>query len=406
MQAHRHSARAVLVAGLLLGLVDLVALPLTRPEQLGLAARVYTHAAEAVLAGGDLYAARPPGLEAFGFVYPPVVALAFLPYGLLGNGWVAFGVQTVLNVATGLGLAWLLVEVLEGYGVAMPRRDRGLVAGFCLCSVHSAPTMVNGQLNLQLALLIAGGLVALERGRETLAGTALAAAATVKLFPATLGALLLRRRAWRATAVALGTGLGLLAVGTLALGVDPLATFLTETLPGEAKAGALAANPLDQPYQTVRRQLAAVLPGVPPGWLPILGVLVVSPVVAVLYRRGEDPVARLLAVHGTILGTLLVLPLEPLYYPLAYYPFLVLLYVLPAGPARWLYLAGAGLTLLSVTPPAFLAQLTALGLPAGLEAPLVAAAEAVLTVVLPGTLGMWLILAAGLTYQWRGPARA
>jgi len=398
----RRSARAVLALGVLLGLGNLVALPLARPDQLGLATRVYTVAAEAALAGEPFYGVAPPGLEGFYFVYPPVVLLAFLPYGLLGDPWLAYAIQTAVTVVAGLVLAWLVVDAIERAGVELGRLDRGLIGAFALVSMHAAPTLVNGQVNVVLGCAVAAGFLALERGRSTVAGAALAAAASVKLFPALFGAYLLRRRAWWAVATAVATGLGLLAVGVLAFGLDATVTYLTTVVRSEVQTGALAAEPLAHDFLTVRRQLAALLPGLDPEWVPLLGVLVVAPVVAATYRRLDSTADRWLAILATVIGTLLVLPLEALYFPFATVPLVPLLYVLPSGRTRQLFLAGTVLTLVQVTPTslALVADSGVLG--PSLAALVERAGSAVLRVILPATVGMWLLLAAGVHWQWSG----
>lgn len=384
--------------GIALGVGTLVALPGTRPEQLGLAARVYTVAAEAAVAGEAFYGVAPAGLPGYRFVYPPVVMLAGLPAGVLGSAALTFVALTALSLAAGLGLAWLLVGEIERAGTDLAGRDRWLIAGFCCLSSYAAPTLVNGQLNLLLGLGVAAGILAAERGRASVGGAVLAVPATVKLFPATVGLYLLRRRRLRAVGAAIGTGVGLAVLGLLAFGPDVSVTYLTSVLPSEAQSGALAAEPLDHGFLTVRRQLAAVLP-VPPAWLAALAVAVIAPLVALAYRRLEGRLDRWFALLATLVGTLLVLPLEGLYFPLLVFPLVPLLYLTPPGRTRNLLLAGTVLTLLSITP-ATLDLLAASGLPAA-EA-LVALAEPVFRVILPATVGMWLWLGAAIHRQFAG----
>lgn len=390
--------RLLLAAGILLGLSTLVGLPALRPEQLGLAARVYTTAAEAAVAGEPFYHVAPPGLPGYWFVYPPVVMLVALPAGLVGNATVTFVAITILSLAAGLAIAFLVSGEIERGGVELHGRDRWLIAGFCCLSTFAAPTLVNGQLNLLLGLGLAAGLAAAERGRATRGGAILALPATVKLFPATVGLYLLRRQRFRAVAAAITTGIGLVLVGLLAFGPDTSITYLTSVLSGEVQSGALASDPLDHGFLTVRRQLAALLP-VPPAWLPAIAVAVVTPVVALSYRRVESRLDRWFAILATLVGTLLVLPLEGLYFPLLFFPLVPLLYHTPPGRTRRLLVAGTVLTLLGITP-ATLGALSASGLP--LSATIVAVAEPVFRVILPGTVGMWLWLGAAVNWQFSG----
>jgi hypothetical protein len=388
--------RVLLALGILFGLGTLVSLPALRPEQLGLAARVYTTAAEAAVAGEPFYGVAPAGLPGYRFVYPPVVMLAALPAGLVGSATLTFVVLTAVSLAAGLGIAWLAIRETERAGLDLARSDRWLIAGFCCLSSYAAPTLVNGQLNLLLGLGLATGLVATERERATPGGAILALPATVKLFPATVGCYLLRRRRFRAVAAAIAAGLGLALVGLIAFGPDASLTYLTSVLSGEVQSGAFAADPLDHGFLTVRRQLAALLP-VPPAWLPAIAVAVVAPIVALSYRRVEGRLDRWFAVLATLVGTLLVLPLEGLYFPLLLFPLVPVLYHTPAGRTRRLLVAGTVLTLLGITP-ATLEALSASGLP--LSTGVVAVAEPIFRVILPGTVGMWLWLGAAVHWQF------
>ncbi len=396
MSSSRRRTRALLAVGIVLGVGTLVALPSLRPEQLGLAASVYTTAAEAAVAGEPFYGVEPAGLPGYRFVYPPVVMVVALPAGVVGNATATFVVLTTLSVAAGLAVARLVTREIERAGAKLARRDRWLIVGFCCLSSYAAPTLVNGQLNLLLGLGLAVGLVAAERGRASFGGAILALPATVKLFPATVGLYLLRRRRGRAVAAAIATGVGLAVVGVLAFGPDTSLTYLTTVLPGEVQSGAFAGDPLEHGFLTVRRQLAALLP-VPPAWLPALAAAIVAPIVALTYRRLEERLDRWFAILATLVGTLLVLPLEGLYFPLLVFPLVPLLYLTPAGRPRTLLVAGAVLTLLGITP-ATLEALSASGLP--LAATVVAVAEPVFRVILPGTVGMWLWLGAAVDWQF------
>jgi hypothetical protein len=387
--------RVLLAVGVVLGLGTLVALPATRPQQLGLAASVYTHAAEAAVAGEPFYGVAPPGLPGYRFVYPPVVMLAFLPAGLVGDAGVTFVALVALSLAAGLAVARLVSREIERAGHELTAVDRWLIAGFCCLSSYAAPTLVNGQLNLLLGFGLAAGLGAAERTRRDVGGAVLAVPATVKLFPAAVGLYLLRRRRLRAVQAAIATGLALGLFGLVAFGPDASFAYLTSVLPGEVQSGALAGDPLDHSFLTVRRQLAA-LP-LPPSWLPALAVAVVAPFVAVAYRRVESRLDRWFALFATLVGTLLVLPLEGLYFPLLVFPLVPLCYLTPARRPRALLAAGTVLTLLGITP-ATLDVLAASALP-GAEA-IVAAAEPVFRVILPGTVGMWLWLVAAVDRQY------
>jgi hypothetical protein len=395
--------RAVLATGLLAGIVNAVLFPISHPEQVGFATDVYYGAARAALAGTEVYAALP-GASA-GFRYPPIVVVGFYPHGLLGDPALAFALQTALNLATAGALAVLLVRYTERVGVDLDRVDRLLIAGYAFASVSVATNLVMGQINLQLALAIAGGAVLLERGREKAAGVAFGLAALVKLFPALVGVWLLRRRAWRAIAAATATGVGLLALGVLVFGPGTLETYVTEVIAGEASVASFPDGPNPtEPYVTVRRQVTFLVPGLPSAWLFPVSAAVLAPVFVGVNRVVDDPVSRLVALLGTLLATLVLLPLEPFYLVLALFPLVPLLYLLDPGTPRRLFLVGALVLSVPTTYETVLTMLSVVGLPAGTESWLQGIARGAFSFALPPTYGVWLVLAACLLHQHRAAA--
>lgn len=407
--------RLALVAGVFSGLVYLVTVPLLRPEQVGLATDVYYHAVEAALAGGDPYGATPPGRPGFSFVYPPIVLLAFLPHYATGGPLGAFLFQTALNAATALALAAVLLRVVERTAGPLARLDRWLLVAFVLASVHTVPVLVMGQVNLQLSLAVAVGGLLVERSldgaavgddgagdddatasrSEAAAGVAFALAASVKVFPAVAGAWLLRLRAWRGVAAALGTGLAGLAVGLAAFGPATTRTYLIETLASERQAGAFEGGLSPEVmFVTVRRPLAAVAPDLDPGLLGLAAVAVLTPFVLASYRDVSTGRGRRLALLATLVATLAYLPLEPFYYSLLYYPLVPLLYELPAGRARRLLVAGTVLLSATMTYPSTAGLLDVAPLAPSLASTLDSLAHAAFGVAQPPLVGVLLILLA------------
>lgn len=421
--------RLVLAVGVLAGLSQAVLFPLRHPEQVALATDVYYHAARAALAGADFYAVAPPEHPGYTFLYPPALVLAFLAHGLLGDPALAYALQTALNLAAGGVLAVLVVRFVErerervsraaGHGVSGPvpdadapdstftRLDRLLVGGYVLASVAAVSNLVMGQVNLPLALAVAGCALLLERGRETGAGVALGAAAAVKLFPALVGVWLLRQRAWRAVAAAALTGVAVVLAGLLAFGVGPTEAYVVRVLPREMAVASFTDGPDPAaPYATIRRQLTALAPWLPADWLPVVGATVLAPVVAGVNRTVADRRSRLVALQGTLLATLTLFPLEPFYLVLTTFPLVPLLSLLPPGRPRGLILAGALLVSVPVTYDGVLAVAATPGLPPSVGATLRAVAGATFAFALPPTCGVWLVLAGCLLYQHRAVRRA
>ncbi|SFR96533.1 Protein of unknown function [Halomicrobium zhouii] len=400
---NRRPVRAALAAGVCFGLAYLVAVPLLRPEQVGLATDVYFLAAERALAGDSPYLVAPPGRPGYEFVYQPVVVLAFVPHALTGSPLGAYLFQTALNLLSAGAIAVLLVRYVERSGADFDRLDRALVAGFVLASVHSISVFVMGQVNLQLALAVAAGGILLDRDSQAWAGAAFAAAATVKLFPAAVGLWLLRRRAWRAVAAAVVTGTALLLAGVLVFGPSLFQTYLTEVLAGESHTAEFAGG-LDPStmYVTVRRPLAALFPATDPALLTLAALALLVPVVVaaswdVSTRRG-----RLVALLATLLGAMLLLPLEPFYFSLLYYPLVPLLYLLDPGRVRGVFAAGTVLLSAVISYPAVEGLLALAPVSRGLSTTLAAITREIFRFAQPPLVGSLLLLAGCvlLQYQW------
>jgi hypothetical protein len=376
-------------------------LPVTSPEQFMLASDVYRHAAEALLAGGDFYAVSPPRLPGYNFIYPPIVVLLFVPHALLDSALSAYAIQAALTVVFGLGTTVIVVRALERRGLAVARLDRAMIAAFTLFSAHSAITLANGQVTIWLGAAFALGFHALDRNREAVAGTAFAAAALIKVFPAAIGLWLLRRRAWRAVAAAVATGLGGLALGALVLGPDLTVTYVEDVLLGRYEGQTFQGRPEpDQSTGGAQRQIAA-LTGLGSPALGVLAVLLLAPVVLALYRQIDTDARRQAATLATIIGVLLVVPLQRLYMPLFVFPLLVLLYTLPAGPARRVLILGALVSYVRTNHEFLATTVESAGLPAAVMEPALALLSAFFTFVLPTTLGLWIMLAACVLVHYR-----
>ncbi|WP_207586773.1 glycosyltransferase 87 family protein [Halomontanus rarus] len=405
----RRSTRAVLAIGILVGLTLAVETALSTPEQVGLASTVYYYAGEAILTGENVYTVTPPDYDGYNYLYPPIVVLAFLPHALLGSETAAFALQTILNVAAGTGIAIVVWRGLARRGVSLERVDYALVLGFTLLSSHAITQVIQGQVTLWLAFLLAAGFDALERERErereAVAGAAFALAALVKLFPAVIGLWLVRRRAWRGVAAAVATGCGGLLAGLVLFGPDLTIQYVTEVLTGRFQESTFDGVPdPDRSLVTVRRLFAAL--GVGPTLLTPLALATLAPFVAALYRRVDTDERRLAALLGTLVATLLFMPLQPLYFSLLAFPLLVLLYRLPAGRSRRLFVAGVYCTYAMFSLEMVVVAVGVVPLPAGLEAAVLSVAETVFTAILPPTVGMWLLLFACVSICYDGETAA
>jgi len=372
--------------------------------------QVYYFAAEALLSGGEVYAASPPAHPTYGYVYPPVTLPVFVPFALLGGWKAGFAAFTVFNAAAALGVATLLVRWVEAYRPRpLPWLDRGLVGGFTLLSLHSASTLLYGETNFVLLLALVAGFRWLdgEAGEanrkdgdarlESAAGVAFALPAVVKLFPAAVGVWLLHRRAWRAIAAATATGVGLFALGVSAFGVESHLTYLqvavVPRLSSTEFAGGLAPGAT---LLTLRRPLSVLLPALDASLYGPLAFLLLAPVVRYCYRRASGPVSRLVAIFATMAAIVVGFPSLLLYVVYLLFPLVALLYLLERGPARKLFVAGAFVANFAVTLGNVRATLA--GTPG---AALLPALEPVLTLATPPLYGTAMMLGACVLYLRR-----
>jgi len=413
---NRRGARLVLATGILLGAISLVGLWTARRGMLAINFEVYYHAGQAVLSGdggatgqamlsvSDLYAVTPPDHPAYRFLYPPIAVVPFLPFAPFSSPWPGFAVVTGLQVGAGLVLARMLWRVIEGHGVSLERVDRALIAGFVVGSAYAVPSVFFGNVNLLVALGVAAAVLGIERGREGVAGGALALASLPKIFPAAVGAWFLRRRSWRAAATSVATGLALLVASVALFGVDLHRTYLHRGLlsrvDGARYAGGMDPNAL---YATIRRPLSILLPNADPLVLAAIAVLVLAPVVGVLLWDLDGSVDRLVAVHGLLAGLLLALPSYFVYYVLLYVSLIPLLYLLD-GRGGTLFVVGALVANPATTLDSFVRAVRTLPLPPAAADAVVTALRPALTFATPTTYGVMLTLVGCVVYRYRSVA--
>lgn len=392
----RTSARVVLLLGVLSGISYTITTALMSPEQFGLATHVYVTATDAWLNGTNPYTVSPDHLPGYRFLYPPIVLLVFLPHALL-DGALAIALQTVINLVAGLAIVGIIWRALERRGVALDRIDRVLILAFVLISPYGVPQLIQAQTTLWLALAFAIGFDAIDRDRERLSGFAFALAAIIKVFPAAVGLWLLRLRAWRAVAIAITTGISAILLGAVVLGPDLTVYYLTEVLLGryEHQGYQRAADPFST-VGGVRRQLAGLF-GLEGRWLTVVSLAVLMPILGLAYRHVETDLDRQTAALATVIALLLFLPLQPLYFPLIYFPLLVVLYRMEFGPARVALLVGILVTFVMIDLEPALAAIATL--PPAVADPLSNVTIAAFTIALPPDIGMWALLLACVIYQ-------
>jgi hypothetical protein len=389
-------ARAVLGVGTAFGLGYLVYTLATSPDTFGINFAVYRGAAANLWTGDALYGISPVDNGEFTYRYPPILLVWFSAY-LLVPAVAGYLFHLAGTLAVGVVFGYLLISETERHGIALGTVDRALVVGFVTVGSYVAPSLAYGNINHHVGLAVAAGLVWLAAGRQMRAGAVLAVAALPKVFPAGIGAWLLRRRAWRATAVAVGTGTGALFAGALLFGPSRTRRYLTAELLPRARTDSFAGGlPPASQLVSLRRPLSVLLPDAGETALALLSLAVVVPVVAYCYRGRLDATGRLVGAFVTLACVLVVLPSFSLYWAVLLYPLVVLLYVLPP-PAGTLFAAGALVSALTLKLPDVTTLLQSLPIADGTRRSLSAGATAVYTI---GTPVLWGTVAMLLACVW------
>lgn len=173
-------------AGIVVRIISLLLLIQYPP---GYDARSYIAAAQAIAGGVDPYSLQAPVEEFSKYLYPPFLALLFLPLAKLPMLTVSY-LAIILSLLSAFLLVWAL-RPWVGWKLA-------LVAVFAFAPTWH--TIYLGQINLLIAALVALACQLFFQRRELAAGAALALGALVKITPVLLLGVWLRERAWRGVA--------------------------------------------------------------------------------------------------------------------------------------------------------------------------------------------------------------
>jgi hypothetical protein len=366
--------------------------------------RAYYTAAEAAL-NGESFVGVHSGLPGVSYVYPPVSVALFLPHAVVGGWQLSFALQTALNICAAVALAGLVVHTVETRRGRLPTTDRLAIVGFCVASAPAMAVLGQGQVDLLIAVALAGAFLAVETGRGGVAGAALGGAALVKVFPAALGLWLVWRRAWRALAAAILTGVSGLVGGALVFGVGAYRRYL-DVLAGRSRVAEFGGTVSPDFFaMTLFRPLSQLLPNVDPVLYVPLSVLAVGPVAAFVAFRGRGFAGRLTTYLVAIVAMLVVSPASnALYVVYAYFPLLCLLY-LGGQRGRTALLAGTAAVAFPLQPAQVGATLALVGVPPAVSAPLLGAVTTVLTVVSLPLAGLLVILGWCAVQTTRGRER-
>lgn len=184
------------------------------------------HTATILRSGGAIYDVHSPLFT--GYDNPPLTAILHMPLTLLGfrNAVRLFFVVNTLFVATSVALVFITrKEYLLTYPYWM------IAVALVLNLDPVLDSLLLGQLDALLLLLIVISFCAYRHGRDLIAGSPLGLAAMIKFSPLLLAMYFLLKRQMRVFAA---TVAAILAAGTLSLlaaGFDAHWVFITDTLP-------------------------------------------------------------------------------------------------------------------------------------------------------------------------------
>jgi len=394
--SRRRPERLALLFGLLTGVlgVALAANEFTTSPELDYQA--YYFAGRAVLQGEPFVGwAITDGSFLVGkaYVYTPITAPIFAVYGIFPDWRIGYVLNVALLAVVFYLIGRLILRFVERHGGTVDRTDRLLILGFCVFSGHSILGMYRGNVDPIILLGLGVGLLAIESGDERTGGALWAAAAHFKLFPAFLGVWLLYRRAYRAIAAAVVTGLGLLALGVVAFGIDAHVQFVDFIVNERSREGAFRGG-LDPTLQwiTLRRPLSQFF-ALSGNQLFVLSTLLMSPLVYLVYRDASSELDRAVAFFATMVVMLItIVPSTLNYVVYLYFPLLGLLYLTDDRRTTYLFVAGLVLVNLPLYPQHVELIVGAAGVPEGLGDAIVGAARTVLTYTSIPLLGFFCIL--------------
>jgi len=333
------------------------------------------------------------------YVYTPITAPVFAPYGLLPSWQIGYVLNVAVLLATFYAIGRITIRYIERHGVTLDRTDRWLILGFSLFSGHTILALYRGNVDPIMLLLIVLGFLALERGEETRGGVLWAVAALFKLFPAFLGVWLLYRRAYRAIAAAVVTGVGFLLLGVALFGIDAHVEFVEFILNERSRQGAFKGG-LDPTitWITLRRPLSQVVP-LSGNQLIVLSAAIMAPFVYLIYREAETELDRTVAFFATMLVLLItIVPSTLNYVVYLYFPVVALLYLATDRRTKYLFVAGLILVSLPVYPQHVEMLVSATPLSPGLVEAIMGVVRGAMSFASVPLVGFGLLLAGCLRY--------
>lgn len=256
---------------------------------------VYRIGVQVWLSGGDMYGPLPPPMNGplLPFIYPPFAAIAMVPLTVVPYP-VAFAAQFVASLVA------LAICIALAIRVAWPAGGRralvvlGIPALAALLLIEPvAQTYAFGQVNLVLMALVAVDCLA-PRTRWP-RGLLLGLAAAIKLTPGGMVLFFLVRRDWKATGVAVATGIIATGIGFL-VDADSSVRYWFVRGPAAGVSGSTFFS-----NETVQAVLARM--GTPEPWFTVLWLAIVAGLLALAVPviRRTEPVIAMSATAAVVL---------------------------------------------------------------------------------------------------------
>lgn len=324
----------------------------------------YISAAEAFLAGEDFIGLEPDHGRGE-YVYPPIVVLGFVPYALIGNWSIAFGIHLVINLAILTTCAILTIRAIEDLGTTLTVGDRLLITTVFTVSLYPMIALGQGQIDPLVALALIAVMIGVERGRWRTAGGAFAVAGVIKLFPFAFGLWLARLRYLRAIVVAGGGAIAAALASVAVFGIDLHQSYWTLITDERSRLDAFAEGMSPNFFDvTLVRPAAALLGDLPAITYVVVAVVIVAVPLAYVYRTVDTPEKRYITFLATLVGVMIALPSTNLNHLLyLYFPLLVLSYRLPPGRDKHLLVAGIAMLAIPLQPRIIVTIVDVIGLP-------------------------------------------
>ncbi|MFC7071626.1 glycosyltransferase family 87 protein [Halovenus rubra] len=398
----RRAERMTLLYGLFTGLLGVVLAANEFREGTEIDYQAYYFAGKAVVQGEPFVGwAITDGafITEKAYVYTPITAPIFSVYGMFPDWRIGYVLNVILLISVFYMIGRLLISFVERHGGSLSRVDRILIMGFCLFSGHSVLGVYRGNVDPIMLLMLSVGLLAIERGEGWKGGTLWATAAHFKLFPAFLGVWLLYRRAYRAIAAAMVTGIGLIVLGTAVFGIDAHIEFVDFIVNERSRKGAFQGG-LDPTLQwiTLRRPFSQFL-ALSGNQLFVVTTALISPFVYLVYRDANSELDRIVAFFATMVAMLItIIPSTLNYVVYLYFPLLGLLYLTEDSTTKQLFVAGLVLVNLPLYPQHIELIVDALPLGAGIGDILVEGARAFMTYSSIPLIGFLCILAGCIRF--------